>query len=285
MKTKTGKEMRKLMVAVSAVTLALVLAVIAYFMVDVILTTNRNIERNKELVVEESVFTLTGIGDNINAMSGDMRMAGMFNEKTMYEIIKGNWEVFYDFIGDFAINFYPLDYIGIIRGGRPVAYRTSSDFDIDPDDITTLPALNDYLTLDRIGDREGLFISILYPIDLSVIGLEEFQINMIIDRTEAMRSVERFFRDQRNNLVARLTAVSIVAVALSLLITTLVLRHFTRKYVAKPIEELNRTAEDIIAGTHEGEVQVDEDSAYAALQGLLRSGQKVLRRMDEEMRP
>jgi len=31
-------------------------------------------------------------------------------------------------------------------------------------------------------------------------------------------------------------------------------------------------------------VEVDEDSAYAALQGLLRSGQKVLQRMDDEMR-
>jgi len=74
------------------------------------------------------------------------------------------------------------------------------------------------------------------------------------------------------------------SVILSLLITTVVLRRLTRKYVAKPIEALNRAAEEIIAGTYSGEVRVDEGSAYAALQGLLRSGQKVLQRLDREMR-
>jgi len=42
MQAKSGKEMRKLLVAVSVTTLVLVLAVIAYFMIDVIVTTNSN---------------------------------------------------------------------------------------------------------------------------------------------------------------------------------------------------------------------------------------------------
>ena len=55
MERKTGKEMRGLMVAVSATTLLLVLAVIAYFLIDVIVTTNSNIEKNKDLVIEQSL--------------------------------------------------------------------------------------------------------------------------------------------------------------------------------------------------------------------------------------
>lgn len=77
---------------------------------------------------------------------------------------------------------------------------------------------------------------------------------------------------------------AIIAIILTLLLTTLGLRYFTNKYVARPIEELNRAAEEIAEGTFDGELEVDKDSAYAALQGLLRSGQKVLQKMDEEMR-
>lgn len=283
MKAKTGREMRKLMLAVSAVTLALVLATIAYFMVDVILTTNRNIERDKELVIEQSVLALAEIGENITRMTDDTRMVGMFNQEVIYKILGGDWEVFYDFIGDFAINFYPIEYIGVIRGGKLVSYRALKGVEIDAEKMPTSGPSGDYQVLDRFGDREGTFISFFYPIDLSVVGLEEFQVNIVSDRTAEMAAVESYFEDQRNNLIARLAVVSAIAVAFSLLITTFGLRYFTRKYVARPIEELNRAAEEIIAGTYEGEVRVDEDSAYAALQGLLRSGQKVLRRMDQEM--
>jgi len=112
----------------------------------------------------------------------------------------------------------------------------------------------------------------------------ELEVNMIVDRTDELATVEKYFEDQRNDLILRLSIASVIAVILSLLLTTFGLRYFTRKYVVNPIEELNRTAEEIADGTFEGEVQVDEESAYAALQGLLRSGQKVLRRMDEEIK-
>ncbi len=76
---------------------------------------------------------------------------------------------------------------------------------------------------------------------------------------------------------------SIIAILLTLLITTFGLRYFTGKYVTEPIDELNRMAEQVADGTFEGEVEVDPGSAYAALQGLLRSGQLILRKMDKEI--
>jgi nitrate/nitrite-specific signal transduction histidine kinase len=72
-----------------------------------------------------------------------------------------------------------------------------------------------------------------------------------------------------------------VAILLILLISTFGLRYFTNKYVMEPVNELNHMAESIADGTFEGDVVVDEDSAYAALQGVLRSGQLILRRMEE----
>lgn len=284
MRHKAGKEMRKLMLALSASTLVLVLAIIAYFMVDVILTTNKNIERNKELVIEQSVLALTEIGENISGMTEDPRIISIFNQELINEIISGNWEVFYDFIGEFASSFYPVEYVGVIRDGELVSFETAPGFDLQAGEVPTQPSREDYEILDKLGDKEGFFISVFYPIDLSSVGLGEFQVNMITDRTSELAEVEGYFKDQRNDLIVRLSIASIFAVLLSLLITTIGLRYFTRKYVVRPIEKLNRTAERIADGTYKGEVEVDEDSAYAALQGLLRSGQKVLRRMDEELR-
>jgi nitrate/nitrite-specific signal transduction histidine kinase len=124
---------------------------------------------------------------------------------------------------------------------------------------------------------------VFYPIDLGNYGFDEFYVNIIVDRTEDMREIEEYFVDQRNDLILRMSIVSGIAVLLTLLLTTIGLRYFTRKYVMDPLEELNRMAEEIADGTFEGAVEVDADSAYAALQGLLRSGQLILRKMDSDI--
>ena len=282
MKGKSGKEMRDLVLAVSLSVLVLVIAIIAYFMLDIIVTTNENIEHNKQLVIDQSVFTLSEIGENISDMTSSPKMIGLFNQDLIDNILAGNWDVFYDFIGSFAISFYPIDYVGVIRDGEVVSYKTSDGSKVNVEQMP-VSSQKTYETFTQLGDREGLFVSVLYPIDLSVVGLSEFSVNMIADRSEEMAAVEQYFEEQRNDLILRLSIISVVAIILSILLTTFGLRYFTRKYVVKPIEELNRSAEEIADGTYKGEVQVDEDSAYAALQGLLRSGQKVLSRMDEEI--
>jgi HAMP domain-containing protein len=284
MKHKTGKEMRKLMTAVSLSVLLLVLAIIAYFMTDIIVTTNNNIEKNKELVIEQSVLSLIQIGQNISAMTENPNVIGLFNQDVINRILSGEMGTFYEFIGKFAIPFYPIEYVGIVQNGEVVAYETSTGVDVDPQDMPTEPSEGEYETLDSLGGEEGLFISVFYPVELMYPGLEPFYVNMIVDRTGELVMVTKYFEEQRNDLILRLSIASVIAIILSLLLTTFGLRYFTRKYVVNPIEELNRTAEKIADGTFKGEVRVDEESAYAALQGLLRSGQKVLNRMDDEMR-
>jgi len=284
MKGNRGKEMRRLMLAVSLSVLVLVLAIIAYFMVDIIVTTNNNIEHNKELVIEQSVLSLTQIGENISELTKSPAVIGIFNQDIVNKILGGDWQTFYDFMGEFAIPFYPIEYVGVVQNGEVVSYATKGGLVVDPQDMPTEPPEGDYESLDSLGDKEGLFISVFYPVDLNFSGLEDFYVNMIVDRTDELATVEKYFEDQRNDLILRLSIASVIAVILSLLLTTFGLRYFTRKYVVKPIEELNRTAEEIADGTFEGEVQVDEESAYAALQGLLRSGQKVLQHMDQEIK-
>ena len=284
MKHKTGKEMRKLMMAVSLSVLLLVLAIIAYFMVDIIVTTNNNIEKNKDLVVEQSVLSLIEIGEKITELTESPAVVNLFNQDEVNKIMSGDMQAFYDLINRFAILFYPIEYVGMVRDGEVVSYATATGVDVDPQDMPTEPPAGDYETLDSFGGEEGTYISVFYQIDLRYPGLEPFYVNMIVDRTDELATVTAYFEDQRNDMILRLAIVSVIAIILSLLLTTFGLRYFTRKYVVNPIEELNRMAEEIADGTYKGEVQVDEESAYAALQGLLRSGQKVLSRMDEEIR-
>jgi len=286
MKSKPGNEMRKLVVAVTVTTLLLVLAVIAYFMIDIIVTTNSNIEHNKERMIEESARSLTEINETLESLLTNPSVLGLFNQDNINKIVVDkDFEVIYEMITNVAMGFYPVDYIGIIRGGELVAYDARGGYDIDPGDMSTQPPTDDYETLDSLGGEEGFYVSTFVPAQLAIVGIEEtIYVNMIVDRTDELAEIEDYFEGQRNDLVLRLSIVSVIAIILTLLLTTLGLRYFTRKYVVKPIEDLNRTAEEIAGGTFEGEVTIDEGSAYSALQGLLRSGQKVLSRMDEELK-
>ncbi|MDD3718986.1 MAG: hypothetical protein PHP28_10040 [Actinomycetota bacterium] len=286
MRKKSGKEMRGLIVAVSVTTLLLVLAVIAYFLIDVTVTTNSNIEKNKELVIEQTAMNLTEISENINSLLSSPATVEIFNQDFVNAFLKEkDYDLFNELAGKIALGFYPIDYIGLIRDGKLVYYNTRAGLDVDPSGMPVDPYEGEYEILDSLGDEGGFYVSAFFLVDLSILGVDEtVYINMIMDRTEEYNAVNEYFMDQRNDLILRLSIVSVIAVILTLLLTTIGLRYFTRKYVVDPIEELNRTAEEIADGTYAGEVQVDEDSAYSALQGLLRSGQKVLSRMDEEIR-
>lgn len=284
MRSMNTREMRSLLISVTASVLLLLLAIIAYFMIDVAVTTNRNIERNRELVIEQSVLTLTRILDEVKGMTTNAELFNLFNQDIVQDLLAGDMEAVYKFIVDFVTTVYPVDYVGVIADGKLVGYGESGGYDIEPSGMVLEPVEEEFDVIDELGDKEGLFISQFYDLDLKNLKLEPFSVNLIVDRTEEMAAVTDYFEDQRSDLLLRLSIAAAVAVILSILLTTVGLSYFTRKYVVQPIEELNKAAEDIAGGTYEGEVQVDPDSAYAALQGLLRSGQKVLSRMDEELK-
>jgi HAMP domain-containing protein len=285
MKRKAGKEMRNLILAVSVSTTLLVIAIIAYFMVSIIVTTNNNIDNNKNRMVEESVRTLQDMGEIASMTNMDAGIIKLLNQDIVNKILEGEMESLYETGVDILISFYPVDYASIIIDNDIVSYRTQNNEAVDLVEMPNEPPEEDYETLDSLGDKEGFFVSVFIPFDLAYVGFEgEIYINLVIERTEELAEIEEYFTEQRNDLVVQMSIAAIIALILTLLLTTLGLRYFTNKYVARPIEELNRTAEEIADGTFEGDVEVDEDSAYAALQGLLRSGQKVLSRMDEELR-
>jgi hypothetical protein len=80
MKRKTGREMRQLIVAITLTTLVLVLAIIAYFMTDTIVTANNNIEGDKQKMVAESARSLNEMAKVADVSNlGTPKMFNMFN--------------------------------------------------------------------------------------------------------------------------------------------------------------------------------------------------------------
>jgi len=283
--SRAGREMRRLTFAVSLLVLLLILAIVAYFLVDVTVTTDRNISHNRQRMIQESVRTLEETQSILILSKFDPSYMQIFNQDVVKRILGGDLDSLYRFAVQVATAFYPVDYVSIIKDGKVVSYGARSGLEVDPSQMPVTPPGEGYQVLDRLGDKEGFFVSVFNLVDLSVFGLEKGSIyaNLVMDRTEEVADIEDYFRDQRNGFLLRLFIAAGIAILLSLLLTTTGLRHFTRKYVVDPIERLNRQAQEIMEGTFQGEVEVDERSAYAALQGLLRSGQKVLRRMEKEL--
>jgi nitrogen fixation/metabolism regulation signal transduction histidine kinase len=283
MKRVTGREMRKLILAITLMTLALVIGVIAYFMIDVILTANNNMEKNKQMVLDKTVMTIKDLGLHTSSISSNAKFLGMLNQDLLNQVLHGEALPLYELVVQLAAMSNPLEYVGVIADGEVVTYLTPTGKDIDPSEIPAMPAEGDYVVMDSLSGEEGYFVSVFYSIDLTDYGYGKFHVNMIVDRTQEMQEVEDYFVNQRNDLMLRMSIASLIAIILTLLITTFGLRYFTGKYVTEPIDKLNRTAEEIADGTFEGEVEVDPGSAYAALQGLLRSGQLILHKMDKEI--
>ena len=284
MRRRVGREMRSLMLAISLMVILLVLVIIAYFLVNAIITTSNNIEHNKEVMMDQSAKMLSELGKNIGNFSTNMEFIKLFNQEIIAKVMKGDVKLLYDLILVFSININPVDYMGIVVDGRLVDYRTPAGEKIDPQKMPVSPPEGDYQSLDALGDRQGFFVSAFFPLDLSILGVEQdVYVNAIVDRTAELAEIEDYFNDQRNDMILRLGIAAAIFVLLSILLTTFGLRYFTTKYVTKPVERLNRMAEEIAEGTYEGEVEVDEKSAFAPLEGLLRSGQKILEIMDKTL--
>jgi hypothetical protein len=283
MKRKLGSEMKKLIFWATFITLLLLIVVIAYFMVDVAVTTDNNLEQNKQLMIDQAVATMNEMGSTISGLSTDTTVLKYFNMDLINRIIAGDWDAFNDFAMNMALSFYPVEYVGISQGDALLTYGTADGFEVDPSTLPTQPPEGEYTTMDKLGDQEGFFISVFYPVDLKLLGMAEINANFIVDRTAELQAIEDTLESQRSDLLVRLSIAAVISIILFILLTTLGLRLLVDKYVMRPVDELNDAAQGIVTGTFEGEVAYDPDSSFAPIQGLLRSGQKVLSRMDEEL--
>ncbi|NPV60295.1 MAG: hypothetical protein HPY75_11645 [Actinobacteria bacterium] len=138
---------------------------------------------------------------------------------------------------------------------------------------------------DRIGEpvsiREGYF----EEGDLVIVMMENNEYPgyanqftyYIVNVTTQADVLDDLYRSGASSLLANQLAILLVFLALCLLISPLVIALSIRRYITRPILELNAWSERIIEGDLEGEVRVDEGSAFAEVQRLLKKAQELLR--------
>jgi HAMP domain-containing protein len=168
---------------------------------------------------------------------------------------------------------FNADYVAYITDGK-VKYTTEAS--------NVLPGMPDSYSegyrvihgLERDGDT---YISLCKKTDYPLIGPEDQYIFTLVNITRQTDAITALYQDSRSQLLWSQLIISLILLLLSMIFAPLGIAWAVRKYVAAPILELDDLSKQIIEGTLQGEVEVDEASSFADIQRLLRGAQELLR--------
>ena len=178
----------------------------------------------------------------------------------------------------------PSAYMAVVQNGAVVDSVSTPGVKVDPNEVPKTPPGGKYQIKDSFGNMKGTLLQVVFPVDLFKFGLKgTFNLVYIYNLTKQINAVDKYFSNQKRDTIIKLSVTGLIALILFSLLSTFWLRYLVNRYVRKPIDKLNTSAQQLAVGTFEGEVEVDPDSDFAALQGLLRSGQLILRQLDEKM--
>jgi len=285
MKHKSSSEMSKLLWTFTIPVLFLAALIVGFYLVYGIANANHNAKRTRELLIEQAVDSYKHYGNNFQNLSGlSPELLKQFNPDLLKSLLSGDPTPLYGLAKNIATLSTPAIYVAIVKDGKIIDSTNASGRTVDAGKLPTSAPSSGYVMLDSFGNKKGSFLDLFVVAKLSKIGLPgSFSVSSVFDLTSQLKKADKYFQDQKRNTVISLIITGIVALILFGLLSTFWLRYLINKYIRKPVEELNTIAQDIAAGTYQGEVVVDENSDFAALQGLLKSGQLILRKFDENM--
>ena len=283
-KLKHKSEMNKLIWWFVTPVFILVAIILGFFLIDGIMSSNNNAKHAKQLLIDQTVESYRRLGENFQSMNFDQDVMKLLKQDFIEAFFEGDVGPAYDLIMNITVMASPADYVALVEDGNIYDYSVKPGVTVDPEELLTNPPPNDYKIVESFGNKKGTLLYAFYPIDLSVVGLSsEIYISSVFDLTSQVEEIDAYFRDQRNDDIIKLAIAGLVALLFFSLLSVFWLRYLIKKYIAEPMERLNTMAEEISAGAFDGEVEVDESSDFAALQGLLRSGQLILRKHDQDL--
>jgi hypothetical protein len=281
---KTGSEMRKLTWLFAIPVVVLVIIIVAYFAMTMIVTAEHSAKRAKTIMIEQTVQAYAAMGKNFGAMNFNPAIVKSFSADVIKAFLAGNVGPIYDLVINLSAIATPSSFVALIKDGKVYSSLANLGVEVNKSEILTKPPPKGYAIINEFGNLKGTLIYVFYPIDLTKMGINtKFYMSTVFDVTKQVKEIDTYFNNQRNSNIITLTVASVAAVLVFFLLSTIWLRYLIRRFVSEPIEELNTAAEQIVAGTYEGEVKVNPKSDYGAIQGLLKSGQLVLRKLDKEM--
>jgi hypothetical protein len=281
---KTKSEMSKLLWSFTIPVFILIAAILALFLVDSIMSTNNNAELTKKLLINQIVDSYRRLGENFQSMNFNPEVLKLLSPDMLQAFARGDVDPVFALIMNVSVMASPAEYVALVKDGSIYKYSAKSGVTVKPEQLLTSPPPNDYKIIKEFGGKEGTLLYAFYPIDLSIVGLDsKIYISSVFDITEQVKEIDSYFNEQKRDNIIKLVVAAIIALVVFGLLLLFWLRYLIKRFIAGPINQLNTTAEEIVAGTFEGEVEVDQSSDFSALQGLLRSGQLILRKHDEDL--
>lgn len=277
MNTK-GNEMRRFIISTTTVLLIFTLLIIAGFTVFTLFRIDREEKESKQNVIDQF---LSFFQDTANA-SKDLQMnptvqKTMTQTDMMTEASKLNFVPVAKFIAAVLRSTYNSEFYVIMDDGQPVALETKQGVTVT-DLPATMPA-EGYLVLDELEGKQGTYIAVYHETNFPGMSDNQFSY-FVVDRTKEIQALSDIYADERRNMIWTVIILGGVAIIAAVLISTLILHHFTKRYITGPIEALVSTSHSIMEGTFQGDVEVVDSSDFADLQRLLQSGQTLLARAE-----
>ena len=285
MSLKPRNEMNKLLWSFTIPVLLLVALIVVTYLIYGIVNVNNNARHTKKLLIEQSSQSYKRFGENFRNMSSySPELLKQFNPDIVKAVLSGDPTPLYGLAKHIMTLASPSEYVAIIKDGKIIDSVSMSGTAVDSSNLPTTMPEGGYAMLDSFNNEKGDFLNIFINVDLRKLGVTStFVISAVINLTDQIKEIDKYFQDQKRDTVIGLVITGIIALLLFGLLSTFWLRHLINKYIRKPVDELNTMAKDIADGTYEGEVVVDEHSDFAALQGLLKSGQLILQKFNEKM--
>ncbi len=281
MRLRGGSEMRRFLVSVTVLVTLLLLAVIVYSTLDSISRINSDMEREKDRVVQQLVDYFNGTLEAMARTGGDPQYARQLFREDLFGESGGltGSKALLDFLSALQRQQFNADYLAYVSNGMVVSMSVAEGVGVTQAEVPRSMPEEQYEILEESGGRRGQFISVFARFPMMGSG-EEF-ITFLVDHTDNIRALEEQYRQDKKGLVRHQVIAGLVILVLGALVSALGVYWLTRRDITGPIEEINRTAESIMEGSFEGEVEVDEKSDFAPLQALLSSGKKILDKLNE----
>jgi len=284
MKVARAHEMRKFLLAVSVLVVLLVILVVAINTAFSVNRIDRDQERAKELIKDQFVDYYEGMVEEAGKLHMDPEIRTNLNPSLYDFQQKEGMQRLFTFLMHLMRPLISAEYAVAVVGGEISGYAVKeglTGFDVERDAPRSMPdpSMDEVQcqVLDSFAGREGYFLSVYSPMHMP--GMKGSFFNYVFERTEQVKALDKTYSDERSKLILQQVVVGLVAIAVALAITLLGVRLLARRFITGPIEEMARISHEIMEGSFEGEITVEERSDFADLQRLLKSGKMLVDRM------
>jgi hypothetical protein len=267
--TVMGGENRRFMLVTLSAFLALVVAITLTTMAYSLNRVNRNLDSTRGLMMESMLDSIRSRLQETGRMLNDVFLQDYFrrgsggDERNTYIML----------FNMLSISFEDPYYLMLSKEGTVVDSKLSEEMGKPvPEDASG----EGIYFIDGFRSKTGdlIYASGSLPGGLRVVAVK--------DVSREMADTEAPFNEQRSDLKRNSLILLLGFVCLSLLLVLLVIMPANVRYISGPVRDLEDKANRVMQGEAGLEIEVDEKSDYYALQALLDSTSKLLRREEEE---